>query len=136
MRRRTRNGKFVPSVQSPQTNSCSANRYINLSIIAIPFNERSEACPFCMKIGHYFQKSQYPIRGIGIFNVDGDLNPSKCNSPVDCCSIPARRDRHHNLIKSLHLLQFRDSDTFQKWKHRYHRMVFLDTSCGYFLFMV
>ena len=24
-----------------------------------------------------------------------DLNPSKYNSPVDCCSFPARRERHH-----------------------------------------
>ena len=51
------------------------NRYMYLLIIPIPFNERSGVCPFCIKIGHYFQKYPYPQRGMGIFIVDGGFEP-------------------------------------------------------------
>ena len=30
-------------------------------IIPIPFNERSAVCPFCIKIGHYFQRKPHPF---------------------------------------------------------------------------
>ena len=43
--------------------------------------------------------------GIRIFSYWRDSNPSRCNTPVGCCSSPARRWRLLNLVESLILCQ-------------------------------
>ena len=40
------------------------------------------------------KKSRYPFGYLDFLYV-GRVSNMKCNSPVDCCSIPARRDRHN-----------------------------------------
>ena len=39
-------------------------------------------------------KKQIPEPGICFFASWADENPSNCNTPVGCCSFPARRERH------------------------------------------
>ena len=53
---------FVSSVQSRQKNNRTVNGYVNALITPKTFNENQEVCLFCIKIGHYFHKSEVICR--------------------------------------------------------------------------
>ena len=65
------------------------------------------------------------LLGLVVFSFWLDSNPLRCDSPVDCRSIPARRDRHNNFSspqgkknanRIRHSVLYTDAMEFSPWR--------------------